>query len=253
MDSDEYPASYFESIGDLCDQILNITKKWEVVWYRGLPSSDFKLIPSIFRGKRVHEHFNSIEFRRRARLIDGALSSQFDFMCLMQHHGLPTRLLDWTESLSVALYFSSCGPYQKGYSPTIWLLGPFQLGKLNGISDVICTSTDDDIIKHCDIAFNDFSNLENNSYKKYPVPVLPDFMSRRLAAQEGVFTIHGTDKRPVEDTVPKSMRRYLRKLVAKNGCEGALRKQIRLVMPNGNSMFPDIDGIGKYLADHGAE
>jgi hypothetical protein len=247
----EYECEEFRTIDELCDLVFKFKKGWGSTWYRGSSSAKHKLLPTLFRGKnREKEIFNSLEFRRRARMIDNTVSSQLDFLCLMQHYGLETRLLDWTESLSVALYFTSCGPDKRNYSPTVWMLEPFELGKLNGFDAVLSIATDPDVINHCDIAFQDNSDGKDNKYKKFPVPVLPDFSSRRLAAQEGVFTIHGTDERSLEVMIPENKRKYLKKFTLKKGHERYIRKKIRLVMPNGNSLFPDIDGIGRYLIDH---
>ena len=246
-----YESQEFRTIDELCDLVIKHKAGWGATWYLGTSSSAHKLIPTLFRGKnRSKEIFNSIEFRRRARMIDNTVSSQLDFMCLMQHYGLETRLLDWTESLSVALYFTSCGPRKNLYRPTIWMLEPYELGRLNGFEEVLSIADDPDVVSHCDIAFRDHSDKKNNKYKIFPVPVLPDFSSRRLAAQEGVFTIHGTDERPLEDLMPKDKQKYLKKFTLKKGHERSFRDRIRLVMPNGNSLFPDIDGIGRYLMDH---
>ena len=108
MGTSEYPAIEFSSIDELCRLIWERTENWDTRWYRGLKDPSYKLLPKIFRDPETakRESYIAVEFRRRARTYLPGLTSPFDWLCAMQHYGVPTRLLDWSESLSVALYFT---------------------------------------------------------------------------------------------------------------------------------------------------
>lgn len=82
--------------------------------YRGVPNKDFKLIPSLGRLTQYDEdqllgyELRVIdEFKRRSRpFLNDLPNNEWDWLFLAQHHGLPTRLLDWTANPLVALYFA---------------------------------------------------------------------------------------------------------------------------------------------------
>ena len=85
------------------------------MWFRG-QSERYELLPSVFRLHEFKE--NNVkqkyyldgtdlfyQFQRLAGLQERCKST-FDWLCLMRHFELPTRLLDWSENLLVALYFA---------------------------------------------------------------------------------------------------------------------------------------------------
>lgn len=82
--------------------------------YRGVSREEYQLIPALGRMSqydddqlRDYEWHTVDEFRRRAKpLVPDTPADEWEWLFLAQHHGLPTRLLDWTSNPLVALFFA---------------------------------------------------------------------------------------------------------------------------------------------------
>ena len=123
------------------------------LWYRG-QKRDLNLLPSLFRGNEsasnapgyttshAKEDFRYQHFRSKCnQLVNRRPDSKIEWMELMQHHGVHTRLMDWSESAVTALLFS-LEPFldpdknsrelsyrRASITPTVWVLNPVRLNR----------------------------------------------------------------------------------------------------------------------------
>jgi hypothetical protein len=113
----------------------------EELWYWGVSSNKHLLLPSLLRcftqQKPTRKHVRELEsdlffeFLAKVRTGNGTALDHWDVLFLMQHYGVPTRLLDWTEVLFVALYFAV--NYRKeGDTPRLFLMNPYKWNKVHG-------------------------------------------------------------------------------------------------------------------------
>src|SRR5437899_71081 len=104
-------------------------------YFRGHSDGNWSLVPGLARLRRAYLDgmgLPAVEENLYFGFVTGAgelLPHENDSwanLFTMQHHGLPTRLLDWSESFAIALFFALREPAR---TPAVWVLNPFRLNE----------------------------------------------------------------------------------------------------------------------------
>jgi hypothetical protein len=169
------------------------SKPDEFFWFRGHAKAAWPLCPSALRYFEETERQRAIssisEFRHRLeyRLAKApAPKEKFKWLQLAQHYGLPTRLLDWTQSPAVALYFA-CQDIE--HDGAVYAINPRDLNRLS-LPKKRFDIVDPD--EHADI-LEPYLSLDGRERARGPktIAVKPTWNSERIILQQGMFTLHG--------------------------------------------------------------
>ncbi|HAC63076.1 MAG TPA: hypothetical protein DCF68_05935, partial [Cyanothece sp. UBA12306] len=134
---------FLKKAEEIAESLRNGNKDQQL-WYRGHHKIGYKLQPSLLR---YHEGVQQEEklFEKYKETLDSDESLQrnpWAILLEMQHYRVPTRLLDWTEVLGVAVYFAITPKFDEA---CIYILNPFELDRISRGPDQ--DNTNDRLIK----------------------------------------------------------------------------------------------------------
>ncbi|MFQ2114499.1 FRG domain-containing protein [Aeromonas veronii] len=225
------------------------------LWFRGVPNKTYNLTPSLLRNSQVTniESLKKMERNLLGRFnersvpyLSHRVDDVWEQLFLMQHYGVPTRLLDWTENPSIALFFAlssakkTNGDYQEDCA--VWVLDPIRLN--------------DKTFRHLGPQTpkgpRSVKASEMNGYKPesidnmMPAAIYGIHNSPRIVAQRGSFTIQGNNLTPLDVMFTQDAdwdQKTLRKIVIpKDEIDNILSMLVCMGITDA-TIYPDLNGL----------
>jgi hypothetical protein len=228
------------------------------VWFRGLPNIHHPQVPTFHReGLKIKDEIYLMNlFKQNSHeLLSNIPDSEWEWMFLMRHHNLPSRLLDWTENPLVGLYFA-VRPGENDSKPdsdgVLWCLLPTRLNRLalgwpdDNYSLPMFTENKAEYTRGENEAINLY--LPSKMRDLTPSEALPPAAAmakrtnRRMQVQMAVFTIHHMNKDPLENSGDGThVWRY--KIPAQS--KKPMYEDLRRIGITERTLFPSLDNVAK--------
>lgn len=211
------------------------------VWFRGHSNANWELVPSLVRTnewKQKEREFFA-EFKTSASPLFEKRVNDWEILFDMQHYGIPTRLLDWTTVLGVAVAFVLHSDYENTNDSAIFVLDPLALNHLSGKNEVVNLPDDKDFIY-------DAIYWHNRPFRaEKPIAIRPPLQSDRIRAQKGVFTVHGNGEETAqfENYASGCFKKIILPALAKEEA----RNFLRWANLDEFTIYPDIVGMAQHI------
>lgn len=225
-----------ESFNEILDYVTNGDLGCGHVVFRGVSNNkDHKLIPSVGRintqglcGLDLIEY--EIETLNRFKLkanseISPQPKNDWEWLALAQHHGLPTRLLDWTSSPLIALYFAT--------QPKLNIDGSISDINENGCALYAMHTCNYIKIK------DELSPFEYDDFGIF----YPPHITKRITGQYGLFSVQPDPSEEFHKDFEVGYDNWVQKIEIPQQLAEIVQKKLFLLGIRHESIFPDLDGF----------
>ncbi len=226
--------------------------------YRGVPNTGGSLLTTLDRlggcqppHTKVHleEHILR-NFMRYARPFFPQLhTSQWELLVSAQHHGVPTRLLDWTFSPLIAAHFATLRG-EAGCDRVVWRLNWLALHEHFGLKPLafLVSDLDEALRKH---DYNSIWDLFNSREpgKTFVCMLEPPALDARIMAQSAAFTLSSIKTKSLDQILQENeLTECLTKFIIPSAAVDFIRDQLDLCGIDERKIFPDLGGVAAEIA-----
>lgn len=241
----KYQDKTIRGVEDLINALRTQTTPSAPVWFRGQSNSDWDLMPSLARRSK----FAGAEATLIKRFKQNAVPhlsqrphSEWEWLFLMQHYRLPTRLLDWTESPLVGLYFAVADQAAKKKRAALWCLDPIALNVMANVKFDFAVEIPafghDEILD----GYLPSKIAKEHTSILSPIAGIATRNSPRIAAQMGAFTVMHRDAVAINAVGNK---KHVWRLLIPADRKAAIRAELDSLRITPLALFPELDKVAE--------
>jgi|SRR5690554_159477 len=265
--------NFIDSLNLLISSLKQEANKNSEFFYRGHSDIDWELIPAIYRTKWIndeHKMFREILLRNNDEFVN--TKTTFEKLTIMQHYGLPTRLLDITKNPLVALYFA-CKSHKKVAGELIVFNPSFNIIKYSDsdtvsiLSNLSKSERDLKIIKN-QIDFNTkyipglkllhlikeekpyFQDIIQPKDLSKVLVVKPINNNERIKRQLGYFFLFGIKEKITEPADINSLyqkNNIIQRFIIEEHFKDDILSELEAVGISDDTLFPEIENGTEYI------
>ena len=217
--------------------------------FRGVPRTTHGLDTSLQTGGFVaHEKHLLTSFRKYA--LRSAVHGDWvwNWLSLAKHHGLPTRLLDWTYSPYVAMHFATHNTRDFNQDGAIWCVDYRKSNEL--LPEPLCKILEEDdaniftteMLNRVATTLDEFEQMGKDFVAFFEPPSLDE----RIVNQFALFSLPSSARLSLEELLHRREATYRRIIIP-----AALKWEIRDKLDQANItervLFPGLDGLSQWL------
>lgn len=228
--------------------------------YRGMPNTNFHLETSLYRNCKYkgHELEKSIlrNFTKYASIeVPNLVGSVWSQLIIGQHHGLPTRLLDWTYSPLIGLHFATSGESffeMQENNCVVWVI---DIEEINGL---LPHKYKDKMREEQAYLFTvemlnevaqSLENYDNDMENKSMILLEPPSINQRIINQYSYFSIIPREISNIESFL-NSKTEHTIKYVIDKSLKWRIRDMLDQLNVNERIIYPGLDGLSSWIKRH---
>lgn len=239
-------------------------QKYQVnLWFRGVSDIKYSTVPGLMwkgliedESNLVHRFLASYRSHTHYSNLD-----EWEIYGLMQHHGLPTRLLDWSESALVALFFALASEPDSDTIPAVYIMDPYELNRnTTGVSELYCPSiiTDRYVLTDTSGTQRSLDSFLPSALRTAdagtfvpadPIAIMTTQYIKRVSAQKGCFTVHGTNQNSIDSYISAPESFQVIKIDTSKYGKSALLRSLAALGINHEFIYQDLDSLSKRVID----
>ncbi|MBN2555887.1 MAG: FRG domain-containing protein [Anaerolineales bacterium] len=220
--------------------------------FRGLSRADYPLETSLFRLCKGHadlERHLLRNFRKYAHRDIVEQDSLWYWLSVAQHHGLPTRLMDWTFSPYVAMHFATARTEKFDVDGAIWAVNYKRVHEAlpNSLLQLLNREGSDvftvDMLTEKVDALDEFDALAEEDFVLF---FEPPSIDDRIVNQFALFSVVSDPLTPLDSWLENHPDVY-RKIIIPSGLKWEIRDKLDQANITERVLFPGLDGLSSWM------